>query len=113
MTGHMTHEEFIAAAKARVCALAKSIIASEIPVLDGAHEMFTLLPQAGLSTDDEIYREFVLIHSETEHLPIGKQVSSWPPGSLERLQPEFDSAAAWARPITLAACKSLLIRFGA
>ena len=75
--------------------------------------MFALLPQAGLPAEDESYRAFVLIHSETEHLPVGKQISAWESEALARLQPEIDSAIDWAKPITLNACKSLLARFGA
>jgi hypothetical protein len=108
----MTHEEFVATATTKVCALAKSIIDEQTPILDGAHKMFALLPQLGLPTDDEIYRDFVLIHSETEHLPIGDGLV-WSSEALIRFQPEIESAAGWAKPITLNACKSLLGRFGA
>jgi hypothetical protein len=108
----MSHEEFVATATAGVCALAKSIVEGQTPILVGAHKMFALLPQLGLPTDDDIYRDFVLIHSETEQLPIGNE-SVWPPETLVRLQPDIESATTWATPITLNACKSLLGRFGA
>jgi hypothetical protein len=108
----MTHEEFVATVIVKVCALAKSILDGQTPILDGAHKMYALLPQLDLPDDDETYRDFVLIHSETEHLPIGTE-SAWPPEALIRFQPEIESAAGWAKPITLNACKSLLGRFGA
>ncbi len=40
MAEHMSHEEFVATAINRVCALSKSIIEEQTPILDGAYEMF-------------------------------------------------------------------------
>ena len=112
MPGHMTHEEFVAAAASKVCIVATNILDERTPVLDGAQELFVLLPQTGISNEDPLYRDFVLIHSETEHLPIGHQANTWAPGALARIQPELASAEAWAKPIAFKACKSLLVRFG-
>ena len=80
-------------------------------MLDGAYEMHALLSQSGLPIDDPIYREFLLIESETESLHVGPQKYLWAPGALARLQPELDTMEAKARPIAFGACYSLLERF--
>lgn len=111
MSEHITHEEAIAAARSRMCALAREILDEQISVLDGAYEMHALLSQSGLPVEDPIYRDFLIIEAETETLPVGPQKHLWTPGALARLQPELDTAGAWAKPIAFGACQSVLERF--
>ena len=113
MTEQMPHEDLLEATRAKVRALAQEILNERIPVLDGTYEMHALLAQSGLPANDPSYREFVFIHSEVGHLPIGPQRHLWAPAALARLQPELDSAGAWAKPIAFGACQALLVRLGA
>lgn len=113
MSEPMPPEEFVATARPVICALAQAILDERISVLDGTYEMHAVLARSGVPADDPIYRDFVLIHSEVEHLPIGPQKHLWAPVALARLQPELDSACDWAKPIAFSACQSLLARLSA
>ncbi len=111
MSEHITPEEAIAAARSKMCMLAREILDEQIPVLDGAYEMYALLSQSGLPIDDPIYQDFLLIESENETLPIGPQKHLWAPVALARLQPELETAGTMAKPIAFGACQSILQRF--
>ncbi|WP_131721641.1 DUF2489 domain-containing protein [Xanthomonas sp. NCPPB 1128] len=92
--------------------LAAGIVAGSIPLLDGCRRLAALGHRVGVSDDDPDFRMFSLIESETDALPIGPIRKEWAPDALAELAPELLRADAWARPMALCACQSVIARFG-
>ena len=60
---------------------------------------------------DPDFVPFVLIDSETDHLPGEAQRHLWSPEALARLEPEFQATEIWAESFAPAACEKLIARF--
>jgi hypothetical protein len=54
---------------------------------------------------------FVVIDSETDHLPMGDVRQRWAPDVLARKDVEIQEAEAFYRDCAFAACERLLARF--
>lgn len=92
--------------------IATGIVAGSIPLLDGCHLLAALGDGVGVPGDDPDFRMFSLIESETDALPIGPIRKEWAPDALAELAPELLHADAWARPMAMRACHSVIARFG-
>ena len=98
----------------QVVEIARSILAGEMIYLDGAVKIWRLSHDVGGVADgDPDFHVFMLISSETDHLPPKSARHLWSPSALERLTPELGRFEEWARSIAQEACKSLIERFGA
>lgn len=67
---------------------------------------------SAISESDPDFNAFLLIYSETDHLPYAEQRHLWDPDALARLAPEFEKTEIWAAQFAEKACKNLLCRFG-
>jgi hypothetical protein len=65
----------------------------------------------GIAERDSDFDKFVLIRSETDHLPLSQQQSLWSTDALEKLQDEFIRTEEWAKTFAPEACKNLIARF--
>ena len=111
MTERMTHEEYVAMQRRRVAELARQILAGEIDVLDGACKIKALRFEVEVEDWDQDFIPFVLVESETDHLPIGIEALNWSDEALVRKEPELKHAREWALETVSAACASLVTRF--
>ena len=107
----MTHEEYVAMQRRRVAELARQIVAEEIDVLDGSCKIAELRFQVEVEDADQVFTPFVLVSSETDHLPIGIEALNWSDEALLRKEPELKHAREWAMKTVSAACASLVTRF--
>jgi hypothetical protein len=112
MTERMSHDEYVAMQRRRVTGLAKQILSGDIDVLDGSSQMLRLCGEIDVDFNDEDVRAFILVESETEHLPIGAEALNWSDEALARKEPDLRRARAWATDIVREHCTNLISRFG-
>lgn len=109
----MTHEEYVLSVRREAVEIAAGILSGEVSVLEGCHSLAALRWEVEVDERDPDFMVFAIISSETDALPIGAVRTHWAPEAMARLEPEIQSAIAWATPQALPACKSLVQRFGA
>ena len=112
MTERMSHEEYVAMQRRRVAELARDILAGEIDVLDGSSQIAGLRGQIEIDLHDDDIMAFVLVESETDHLPIGAEAQNWSDEALARKEPDLRRAREWAMNNVRAECANLVSRFG-
>lgn len=113
MSEHMTHEQYVLSVRRQAAEIAAGILAGEVPVLDGCHSLAALRWEVEVEDSDQDFVTFAMISSEIDALPIGAVRAHWAPEALAKLEPDIQSAVAWATPQALPACESLVQRFGA
>lgn len=77
MTERMSHAEYLTMQRRRVAELAHQILSGKIDVLDGSCQMVSLCGEIEIDLDDEDWRAFILVDSETDQLPIGAEAQNW------------------------------------
>ena len=113
MSERMSHDEYVRSCRDRAVAFAKGALAATVPLLEACHALAALYDAVEVSSPDPDFDVFSLISSECEALPIGAAREHWAPEALARLEPQIQSAVAWATPLALPACRSIVQRFGA
>jgi len=113
MINHMTHEEYVLSCRRRAVELAAGILAGNVQVLEGCHELASLRWEVEVHERDEDFATFTCISSETDMLPVGRVGALWSPEALASLEPQIQSAIAWAIQEAASACRSVIQRFGA
>ncbi|GAA4871100.1 hypothetical protein GCM10023332_24440 [Luteimonas vadosa] len=109
----MSHEEYVSSCRERAADIARGILDGTVPLLEGCHALASLHAALEVPERDSDFETFVVISSECDSLPIGAARFKWAPDALAKLEPEIQSAIAWATPLALPACRSVLQRFGA
>lgn len=99
-------------AQRSIAETAHDILSGKLSYLDAARKFVNLLRMAGVSEDDSDFVPFVLIDSECDHLPIGRQREFWSAEALERKAPELARGEEWARRTAEEHVRNLLLRFG-
>ena len=113
MIERMTHEQYVLSVRQQAAEIATGILAGEVPILEGCHSLAALRWEIEVDDRDPDFVTFAMISSEIDALPIGAVRAQWAPEALARLEPDIQSAIAWATPQALPACKSVVQRFGA
>ena len=113
MTDRMSHEEYVLSVRREAAEIASGMLSGSVPMLEGCHALAGLRWQVELDDRDSDFFTFAIISSEIDHLPIGSVRQHWAPDALARLEPEIQSAIAWATPQAIPACRSIIQRFGA
>lgn len=106
-----SHNEFVANTRQRLVVVCQSMLSGKISFLEGAVEVCSLRDTIEVSADDPDLRAFIVICSETDHLPLANIQHRWSAQALERLRPEIDHAEIWAKSIATEACENLIRRF--
>jgi hypothetical protein len=100
-------------ARTKLMRIIRAMLSGNETFFEGARVVFELRNQiGGISASDPDFNAFVVIYSETDHLPYEAQRHLWSLDSLTKLGPEFEKAEAWAASFAPAACENLLKRFG-
>ncbi|MBP0596373.1 DUF2489 domain-containing protein [Paraburkholderia sp. LEh10] len=106
----MTEQEILA--RHGLVTVAQAMLDGELPYLEGAAQVLAIRSQlSGIADRDADFDVFVVIRSETDHLPLEEQRYLWPPEVLARLEPEFKQSEEWARSFAPQACRHLIERF--
>lgn len=90
---------------------ARRMLSGELSFLDGTRIVLAQRRSAGIDDHDPDLTDFVLIDSETDHLPIGPQRAHWSTDALQAKEPEMRDAEAWARRIGETSAERLLERY--
>jgi len=107
----MTHEEYVLSCRQRVVELATGILAGSVQALEGCHELASLRWEVEVDEGDKDFLIFAAISSETDSLPVGQVRAHWSQEALARLEPQIQSAVAWATAQATPACQSVIQRF--
>ena len=107
----MTHEEYVAQQRARAGLIAQRVVAGEMSVLEGSHQVARL--DLELSDDDPDLEVIRAVESETDMLPIGESRAHWAEDALKSKEAELRKAETWARGAALDAFRHLAERFAA
>jgi hypothetical protein len=106
----LTQEEIDS--RQRVVALAVAMLRGEISYFEGAAQLCALRHAVGGITDDDAdFGAFLLMSSETDHLPLKKSWHLWSTSALVALSPECQCTEEWALGIAPGACENLVKRF--
>lgn len=92
--------------------VAKSMLAGNTSFFEGAAQVLRLREGiSGAPNEDPDFDTFVLIYSDTDHLPLSAQRYLWNKESLAALAPEFLKIEEWAASFAPAACLNLIARY--
>ena len=98
----------------RLVSVAQAMLDGELSFFEGAVQVLAIKSRlSGIADRDPDFDAFVVIQSETDHLPLEAQRSLWSPAALAALEPEFQRIEEWAKPFASPACRNLIARFGA
>lgn len=111
MSEHMSREEYVLSARARAVEACAAILAGKLDVLEGCRLLASLRWEVKVDELDEDFVAFAAISSEVDALPIGEVRQHWAPEALAELEPDIQSATAWALPQAVVACRSVVQRF--
>lgn len=103
--------EWEESARAELVALCKAMLAGELSYFEGAVMVCSLRHNIRVPENDPDIDAFVLISSETDHLPLQRVREHWSPEALRKLEPEFVKTEIWAKPFASQACEHLIARF--
>jgi hypothetical protein len=88
MNDHPPRNEAEAEARRLLVSVARSMLAGKLSFMEGANQVLRLKDQLGGVRDgDDDFDCFVLIASETDHLPLEAQRPLWTVNALKRLAP--------------------------
>lgn len=107
----MSHEQYVQSIRQQIVETAQAMLDGELSYLLGARQLNALRHQASVNSDDADFMVFVGIDSETDALPLGPVRGLWDKHALIKLQPEIDSAEAWAKSHAKPVCVRLIDRF--
>lgn len=79
--------------------------------LVGSRRLSALRHEVDVADSDADFLTFVSIDSDTDALPLGEVRRHWSAEALAKLEPEIQSAEAWAAQVGSEACRSLIARF--
>lgn len=102
-----------AKARKELVALAEEMIDGRLSFFEGAPKVLALKESiGGIADRDRDFDAFVVISSETDHLPLEVHRHRWLPKALNKLAPEFEKTEQWAKGFAPEACRNLIGRFG-
>ncbi|WAS57124.1 DUF2489 domain-containing protein [Burkholderia ambifaria] len=101
-----------AASCGQLVSIAQAMLDGKLTFLEGAAQVLAIKSQlTGVADRDPDFDAFVVIQSETDHLPLEAQRSLWSPTALAALEPEFRQVEEWAKSFAPQACRNLIERF--
>jgi hypothetical protein len=96
----------------KIVALAMDMLKGRLSYFEGAVQLLALQHRVGGVGDrDPDFDAFVVIESETDHLPHRAQQHLWSAAALERHAPDIAHTEKWAADFAPDACKNIIGRF--
>lgn len=113
MSENMDRNSYEVAVRKRLVEVVQAMLSGKTSFFEGARVVFELRSQiSGVLESDPDFNAFVLIYSETDHLPYEAQRHFWNPDALAKLKTEYEDTELWAASFAPEACKNMLRRFG-
>jgi hypothetical protein len=112
MTDRPAINEHEAQARESLVSLADAMLEGRVTFFEGAAQVLRLKSEvSGINEGDAHFDAFLVIASETDHLPLSAQQHLWNAKALADLRPEFERTEKWASGFASAACRGLIGRF--
>ena len=110
----MTNEEYVKLQKNRVVKIANKLLNDDIGIIEGSRLLSSLRHEVTDEREqlDPDFLIFVVIDSDTDSLPVGKQREYWADYALVAKDKEVKQAEDFYREDVMQACKVLIARFG-
>ena len=90
---------------------AQAVLSGQLSYLEATRLLLNSLRIVDVDENDVDLMPFVLINSECDHLPIGRQCEFWSVEALKGKAPELARSEEWAKRIAEEHVKNLLRRF--
>jgi hypothetical protein len=112
MPDRPANSEFEREARRALVIVARQMLNGGLSFLEGAHRIVALRGSiGGVAERDADFDAFMVVESETDHLPLVAQRPLWSSQALAALEPEFARCEAWASGFIPCACAFLMTRF--
>ena len=99
--------------KQQLVRLAQAMLDEKLSYFEGASKVLKLKNKIAETVEsDEDFNAFIVIESETDHLPLKRHNHLWSKEALLALEPEFAKTEQWARTFAPQVCKNIIARFG-
>ena len=104
----MTHDDWVKQQRAEAVKTANRIRAGEIGIIEGSRQLVALCSGVESQRLEALLAPFVVIESETDHLPGNEQKGFWAPGALAAAEAAISDAESRFRADAMAACANLI-----
>ena len=106
----MIREEYLNFIQGKVVAIAEAILKGDMGIIVGSRKLNSLRFTLDLPNDED-FNLFVVIDSDTDHLPVDWERQNWSAEALARKDVEIAECEKFYRESVIAACKKLIVRF--
>lgn len=96
--------------RGKIVAICESMLAEEMGIIAGSRRL-TALALKLCGGHDEDFETFLLIESDTDHLPVDRERLNWSDDALRRKDSEIAECETFYRNDAFAACRKLIERF--
>ena len=97
----------------KVVQVAEAILSGTIGIIEGSRRLVTLRQLVTKEDFDKDFKIFVLIDSDSDHIPIGDARKQWAPQARKDKDKELEQIENWYRDSAEQGCKILIARFKA
>lgn len=105
------NENEVAALRDQIAATAKALRSRELPFLDGVRQLYALGHEVSQTGHDEDFMDFVVIESETDHIPKSSARALCARSWLDECDNEIREVEAFYGKRVDSACEQLIERF--
>lgn len=108
----MTEVEYQLMCRRQLVTVLQQMLSKEMSYFEGSREVFRLRSEIDdVSNSDPDFNSFVVIYSETMHLPYQSQRNLWSSEALAQLDSEFNKTEEWADQFAPQACFNLIKKY--
>lgn len=83
-------------ARRRIKAICELLVSGQCGYIEASRAILPLANAVGMDKDLEV---FVLIESETDHIPFGYVRKNWSVAALAKMKPDWDEDEKWAEGV--------------
>ncbi len=106
----MISGEYSTFIQGKIVGIAEAILNCEISIIVGSRKLNALRFSLDLDNDED-FSLFVLIDSDTDHLPIDWERQNWSVEALARKDVEIAECELFYKESVITACKKIIARF--
>ena len=106
-----SHESYIETCRAEAVNLAKALLADTADFLESVRKLSSLRHELCENSNDEDFMLFLVIDSDTDHLPAGETRAFCSPEWLRKADAELQLVVSCHKAELVAACNRLIERF--